>query len=72
MHIDVRGLEPPHPLLATLRLIEQTDIVDEVIFHHDRDPMMLYPELAERNWTSQRLPAGDGEVRLRLNRQPPQ
>ncbi len=72
VHIDVRGLEPPHPLLATLRLIERPELGDEVIFHHDRDPMLLYPELAERDWTSQRLPADEGEVRLRLIRQTPE
>lgn len=70
-HIDVRGLEPPSPLLAVLRLIERSEAGDEVIFHHDRDPMLLYPELAERDWTSQRLPADEGEVRLRLIREPP-
>jgi len=67
-HIDVRGLEPPCPLLAVLRLIERPGSSGEVIFHHDRDPMLLYPELAERNWTSERLPANEGEIRLRLLR----
>jgi hypothetical protein len=70
-HIDVRGLEPPCPLLAVLRLIERPDTGDKVIFHHDRDPMLLYPELAERNWTSERLAAEPGEVRLRLIHQLP-
>jgi hypothetical protein len=71
-HIDVRGLEPPCPLLAVLGLIERPGCGDEVVFHHDRDPMLLYPELAERYWTSERLAAEPGEVRLRLIRQPPQ
>ena len=71
-HIDVRGLEPPCPLLAVLGLIERPECGDEVIFHHDRDPMLLYPELAERNWTSERLAAEPGDVRLRLIREPPQ
>jgi hypothetical protein len=34
--------------------------------HHDRDPVMLYGELAERGWTAERIDASAGEVRLRL------
>jgi hypothetical protein len=30
--------------------------------------MMLYPELAERGWMAQSVPAPPGEVRLRLTR----
>ena len=39
-----------------------------VVAHLDRDPLMLYPELAERGWAAQRVPAPPGEVRLRLTR----
>ncbi|MEO8134520.1 MAG: DUF2249 domain-containing protein [Betaproteobacteria bacterium] len=65
IHIDVRGLPPPGPLLAILRLIDAGDHV-AIVVHHDRDPLLLYPELAERGWTAQRIPAPDGEVQLRL------
>jgi len=68
VHIDVRGLEPPQPLLAVLRLLERPDTGDQVVFLHDRDPLLLYPELAERDWASERLPSDEGEVRLRLFR----
>lgn len=71
LHIDVRELEPPQPLLAVLRLLERPGTGDEVIFHHDRDPLLLYPELAERDWDSVRLTGDPGEVRLRLTRRAP-
>jgi hypothetical protein len=71
-HLDVRGLPPPEPLVAILRLIDACDPDGEavLIVHLDRDPVFLYPELAERGWAAQRMPAPEGEVRLRLERNP--
>ena len=67
-HIDVRGLPPPQPLVAILRLVLQQQGPGgvAVIVHHDRDPLLLYPELAERGWGAERLAAEPGELRLRL------
>lgn len=68
-HIDVRGLPPPQPLVAILRLVlEQGPAGTAVIVHHDRDPVLLYPELAERGWCAERIEGAPGEVRLRLSR----
>jgi hypothetical protein len=67
-HIDVRGLSPPQPLVAIVGLIESIDEARTVVAHLDRDPLMLYPELAERGWAAQRLDAPPGEVRIRLTR----
>ena len=67
-HIDVRGLEPPEPMLAILRLLEQPDCGASVIVHHEREPMFLYPELAERRWRHEIVEGDPGEVRLRLTR----
>ena len=70
-HIDVRALPPPQPLVAILRLVrEQGDAGAAVIVHHDRDPLLLYPELAEIGWVAERLEAEPGQVRLRLWRSP--
>ena len=65
-HIDVRGLAPPQPLVAILRLIDATPTLRVLIVHHDRDPMLLYPELAERGWAAERIDGAPDEVRLRL------
>jgi hypothetical protein len=70
IHIDVRGLAPPAPLVAILRLIESVADATPVIVHHDRDPLLLYPELAERGWTAQIIAGEAGEVRLKLQRAP--
>lgn len=70
IHIDVRGLPPPEPLVAILELVGSIHDDTAVIVHHDRDPRMLYPELAELGWTAEPLDGDPGEVRLRLERNP--
>ena len=67
-HIDVRGLPAPQPLVEILRLVCTLPGGRAVIVHHDRDPLLLYPELAELGWSAQRIEGEAGEVRLRLER----
>lgn len=69
LHIDVRGLEPPQPMLAILKLLESGAVESgAVVVHHEREPVFLYPELAERGWRHELQPADAGEVRLRITR----
>ena len=70
LHIDVRGLAPPGPMVAIIELIESIEDSTPVIVHHERDPTMLYPELSELGWTAARIDGEPGEVRLRLERSP--
>ena len=69
-HIDVRGLAPPEPLVAILRLLRSAPDAGPIVVHHDRDPQLLYPELAQLGWQAERVPADAGEVRLLLRRVP--
>ena len=74
-HIDVRGLAPPAPLVEILKLVDSLAgdggaVASCVIVHHDRDPKLLYPELAERGWQAEVVAGDPGEVRLRLERAP--
>jgi hypothetical protein len=73
-HIDVRGLAPPAPLVEILTLVDalagDAAVASCVIVHHDRDPKLLYPELAERGWQAEVVAGDPGEVRLRLERAP--
>lgn len=71
-HIDVRGLPPPEPMLAVVALIERPDlraVGSTVILHHERDPVFLYPELAERGWRWAMIAGEPGEICLRLQRE---
>lgn len=67
VHIDVRGMVPPQPLVAILRLLRSMPPA-QVVAHLDRDPVMLYPELAELGWEALPTPGDAGEVRLLLRR----
>lgn len=71
IHIDIRGLEPPEPMDAILRLIDSGEVDTALIAHLDREPVSLYPELDERGWDHELLPlcaSHDDEVKLRIVR----
>lgn len=67
-HIDVRGSAPPQPMVEILRLISTLPGDTPVTAHLDRDPVMLYPELAQIGWQAEPVDAPAGEVRLKLRR----
>ncbi len=66
VHIDVRGMEAPGPLTSILTLIDGGRHGGVVIVHHNRQPLFLFPELAERGWSWNQVPGEPGEVRLIL------
>ena len=69
LHIDVRKLAPPNPLRAIIRLIEGLgDDQRLVVVHHDREPQLLAPELAERGWFIARMANEVVNIRLWLER----
>jgi hypothetical protein len=68
VHIDVRGLEPPQPMTLILDLIDAGQI-KALTVHHEREPLFLYPELADRGWACLSLEERGGEVILKLARQ---
>lgn len=73
LHVDVRGLDCPGPLVEILRVIDN-GAAATLIAHLDQEPLLLYPELEDRGWTHEVLGTGCGEsdcehgVRLRLTR----
>jgi len=48
--IDVRGLEPPEPMIKVLETISNLNNNTALLVHHHREPMMLYPKLEERGF----------------------
>ena len=66
--LDLRGLTPPQPAVTILALLEHESCGDTVLVRLDRDPVFLYPELVERGWQWESIPAAPGDVRLRLFR----
>jgi len=51
LHMDVRGLPMPLPMLAILRLVGSLEGDQTLLVHHDREPVFLIPELAEIGWS---------------------
>lgn len=45
--LDVRGLEPPEPMRLVLAAVARPDGLPLTVIHH-REPVLLYPRLAER------------------------
>jgi hypothetical protein len=50
-HVDLRGLEPPEPMVAVLQMLDRGEVDNVLIAHFDREPIFLYPELDDRGWT---------------------
>jgi len=70
IHLDVRRLPPPEPLRAILRLVERLGPSGTIVVHHERDPVFLAPELAERGWRIVRSEAAPADFRLWLEPEP--
>jgi len=66
LHIDVRKLPPPGPMVAILRLLEGLAAPETVVVHHERIPQFLIPELTERGWRIDRVVEEFANVRLWL------
>ncbi len=66
--IDLRGLQPPAPMVAVLRLCGTIADGTAVTAHLDRDPLYLYPELAEIGWSVVGISGESGDIRIRLRR----
>ena len=60
VHIDVRGLEPPEPMVEILRLIDGGEVDCALIAHLDREPIFLYPELDDRGWSHEIMESSCG------------
>jgi hypothetical protein len=61
VHVDVRGLDPPEPMVAILGLIDQGGVEAVLVAHLDREPIFLYPELDDRGWGHEVMEASCGE-----------
>jgi len=68
VHLDLRGLEPPEPMVAILAVLDTPGEKRPVTIIMSRDPIFLFPELAERGWQHEYLPSEGAETRLRLTR----
>lgn len=69
IHIDVRGLAAPAPMVEILKLVDSCTAVTAITVHHEREPLFLYPELAQRGWSHAVIAGDPDEVVLLLRRE---
>ena len=74
VHIDVRGLDPPEPMVAILQTIDSGEADTALVAHLDREPIFLYPELDDRGWSHEIVQSSCGSsdceegIMLRMER----
>jgi len=66
--LDVRGLEPPQPMLRVLEEIGRLGPGGELEVRHDRRPVFLYPQLDERGFAHETDEPEPGLVRILIRR----
>lgn len=66
--LDVRGLEPPEPMVRTLEALEDLPAGATLLQVNVRVPRFLLPRLEERGFTWEIDERADDEVRLRIRR----
>jgi uncharacterized protein (DUF2249 family) len=66
--LDVRGLEPPQPMVQVLEAVDRLGAGAELEVHHERRPMFLYPQLDERGFIHETDEPEPGLVRILIRR----
>lgn len=66
--LDVRGLEPPQPMVLVLERLEALGAGETLEVLHERRPLFLYPQLEARGFTHQTDEPAAGVVRIRIRR----
>lgn len=68
IHLDVRGLEPPEPMMRTLEALESLPEGAVLVQHNVRVPQFLLPILAERGFAHEVQTTDDDGVYVRITR----
>jgi uncharacterized protein (DUF2249 family) len=62
--LDVRGLEPPEPMVQILERLDTLAPGHRLVVLHERRPMLLYPQLDERGFLHDTEEVEPGLVRI--------
>lgn len=68
--LDVRGLEPPLPMVRVLERLDTLAPGSSITVLHDRRPLFLYPQLEARGFTHATDEPASGLVRIVIGRPP--
>lgn len=67
--LDLRGLEPPEPMVRVLERLDTLERGQRLIVLHDRRPVFLYPLLEARGFVHDTEELESGLVRIVIRRQ---
>jgi uncharacterized protein (DUF2249 family) len=66
--LDNRGLEPPQPMVRTLKALEKCSPGDKVVIHNDRVPMFLIEELKQLGYPYSIEDQADGSAKVTISK----
>jgi uncharacterized protein (DUF2249 family) len=68
IELDLRGLEPPQPMVRILEILATAPVGATVRARTDRRPMHLYALLEDRGWRGETEEASDGGFITHISR----
>lgn len=66
--IDNRGLEPPQPMMRTLKNLDKMQSGEKLVIINDRRPMFLYEELDDRGYLHETEALEDGSFKITITK----
>jgi len=66
--IDNRGLEPPQPMMRTLKNLDKMAKGEKLAIINDRRPMFLYEELDDRGYLHETEAQSDGSFKITITK----
>ncbi|QKY68591.1 DUF2249 domain-containing protein [Lentibacillus sp. CBA3610] len=68
MTIDNRGLEPPQPMMRTLKALDKLKNGESLAIINDRRPLFLYEELDDRGYAHETEAQEDGSFKITITK----
>ncbi len=68
MIIDNRGLEPPQPMMRTLKTLDKMENGASFSIINDRRPLFLYEELNDRGYQHDTEEQDDGSFKITITK----
>ncbi|WP_099354251.1 DUF2249 domain-containing protein [Fredinandcohnia onubensis] len=68
MKLDNRGLEPPTPMMRTLKALEKLNKGETLTIINDRRPMFLYEQLEELGYKHITEPHPEGGFQIEITK----
>lgn len=61
VELDVRGLEPPQPMIRVLETLTELGDGAQLLVHHHREPVLLYEKLEARGYAARATKRAEGD-----------